>query len=75
VLVVSHAGLLYAAERELGADGARLGNLDGVALELELADKSDPPDLDLLGPLSDIARLCGRVALLTPDQATVPGQI
>lgn len=78
VLVVAHAGLLYAAERELGADGSRLGNLEGVQLEI------DPPGdpgsngaegFDELGPLSDFARYGGRVRLIDADQVTVPGQL
>jgi broad specificity phosphatase PhoE len=77
VLVVSHAGLLYAAERELGADGSRLGNLEGVRLELDATgDLGVDGDLiDELGPLSDIARLGGRVKLLAPDEITVPEQL
>lgn len=75
VLVVSHAGLLYAAERELGADGSRLANLEGIWLELDAQNDADGVSDVELGPLSDIARLAGRVALLAPDQLTVPGQI
>lgn len=67
VLVVSHAGLLYAAERELGAQGSRLANLEGVCLEVDRADE--------IGVLADIARLAGRISLLDPDLATTPHQI
>ncbi|MGH9211359.1 MAG: histidine phosphatase family protein [Acidimicrobiales bacterium] len=77
VLVVSHAGLLYAAERELGADGSRLGNLEGVTLEV---DPADQPGLngrvvDESAPLSDIARYGGRVQLLPSEDVTVPHQL
>jgi broad specificity phosphatase PhoE len=76
VLIVSHAGLIYAAERALGSEGPRLANLEGVCLELD-AVSSDSADDDgaVFGALSDVARLDGRVALLAPDQLTVPGQI
>ena len=77
VLVVSHAGLLYAAERELGQDGTRLANLDGVRLELDRSYQAggDGDSLDELGPLSDIARFAGRIRLLEPEQVTVPNQL
>jgi len=75
--VVSHAGLLYAAERELGQDGTRLANLDGVRLELDRSYQAggDGDSLDELGPLSDIARFAGRIRLLEPEQVTVPNQL
>jgi probable phosphoglycerate mutase len=69
VLVVAHAGLLYLVERELGADGLRLANLDGRWLDL--LDVDGGPS----GRLGDIARLGERLSLLAPDQITVPGQI
>jgi broad specificity phosphatase PhoE len=78
VLVVSHAGLLYAAERELGADGSRLGNLEGVYLEVDCLESDlgvNGEVNDELGPLSDIARFGGRVRLLPPEELTVPNQL
>jgi broad specificity phosphatase PhoE len=65
VLAVAHAGLLYTVERELGADGSRLGNLEGRWLDL----------LDDHGTLARSARLGDRVTLLDPDELTVPNQI
>jgi probable phosphoglycerate mutase len=70
VLVVAHAGLLYLVERELGADGLRLANLDGRWIDLlDGGDRRDPAGI------AGIARLGERISLLTPDQITVPGQI
>jgi broad specificity phosphatase PhoE len=69
VLVVAHAGLLYLVERELGADGLRLANLDGRWLDLLDTDGDDP------ARLAGLARLGERISLLAPDQVTVPGQI
>ena len=69
VLVVGHAGLLYLVERELGADGLRLANLDGRWLDLLDSDGPDP------ARLAGLARLGERISLLAPDQITVPGQI
>jgi broad specificity phosphatase PhoE len=69
VLVVAHAGLLYLVERELGADGLRLGNLDGRWIDVLEGDGHDP------GRLAGIARLGERLSLLEPDQAKVPKQI
>lgn len=84
VLAVSHAGLLYAAEREFGSNGSRLGNLEGVCLELDPLTSSRPDggrlagDDDLgdgLGSLPDIGRLVGRVQLLPAEEVTVPNQL
>jgi probable phosphoglycerate mutase len=76
VLIVSHAGLIYAAERSLGSEGPRLANLEGVCLELDsVSRRATDDDGAVIGALSDVARLDGRVALLAPDQLTVPGQI
>lgn len=69
VLVVAHAGLLYLVERELGADGLRLANLDGRWLDLLDTNGDDP------ARLAGLARLGDRISLLAPDQMTVPGQI
>jgi probable phosphoglycerate mutase len=74
VLVIGHAGLLYMTERALGANGDRLGNLDGRWLSI-----TDPPT-GANGPgeeagLADIARLGDRLSLLPQDEITVPGQI
>jgi broad specificity phosphatase PhoE len=72
VLAVAHAGLLYLVERELGADGLRLANLDGRWLDiLDTPAALDDPN----GRIADIARLGDRLSLLAPDQITVPGQI
>jgi hypothetical protein len=72
VLAVAHAGLLYLVERELGADGLRLANLDGRWLDiLDTPAFADDPG----GRIADIARLGDRLSLLAPDQITVPGQI
>lgn len=65
VLAVAHAGLLYTLERELGADGSRLGNLEGRWVDL----------LDDKGTLARSARLGDRVTLLDPDELTIPNQI
>jgi probable phosphoglycerate mutase len=69
VLVVAHAGLLYLVERELGADGLRLANLDGRWIDVLDGSGDDP------GRLAGLARLGERISLLAPDQITVPGQI
>lgn len=69
VLVVAHAGLLYLVERELGADGLRLANLDGRWVDLVDGNGDDP------ARLTGLARLGDRISLLAPDQLTVPGQI
>lgn len=73
VLIVGHAGLLYSIERALGADGSRVGNLEGRWLELASRDdgSGDPPATP---QLSDVARLGDRLALLPPDQLTMPDQ-
>jgi probable phosphoglycerate mutase len=69
VLVVAHAGLLYLVERELGADGLRLANLDGRWVDLLDGRGGDP------ARIAGLARLGDRISLLAPDQITVPGQI
>lgn len=79
VLAVAHAGLLYTVERELGAEGSRLGNLDGRWVELlpaadQLPAGGDDRDVASLR-LADIARLGERLSLLSPEQLTVPEQI
>jgi probable phosphoglycerate mutase len=74
VLIVGHAGMLYSVERALGADGSRLGNLEGRWLEL--ASRDDGQGNRQAAPqLADIARLGDRLALLPPDQVTMPNQI
>ena len=72
VLMVAHAGLLYMAERALGADGERLGNLDGRWVAL-----GDEPPHANGGErrLADMARLGERINLLPEDEITIPGQI
>jgi broad specificity phosphatase PhoE len=72
VLVVAHAGLLYLVERELGADGTRLANLDGRWVDVLEGDGGRGADPERL---AGIARLGERLSLLSPDQITVPGQI
>lgn len=60
VLVVTHGGLVYAIERQLGAAFVRLPNLGGRWIEL--------------GPDGPVA-LGERVVLVDPDELTVPTQI
>jgi probable phosphoglycerate mutase len=60
VLVVTHGGLVYALERELGAAFVRLPNLGGRWL-----------DVGPEGPLG----LGDRVVLVDPDELTIPAQI
>lgn len=66
VLVVAHAGILYAVERALGDRGERLGNLEGRWFELVTAPGDPVPRL------GDLARLGDRIALLDPEEVTVP---
>jgi broad specificity phosphatase PhoE len=73
VLAVAHAGVLYTLERELGADGERLGNLDGRWVELTPAATAGSGG-DALH-LDEICRLGDRLSLLAPDEVTIPGQI
>lgn len=73
VLIVGHAGLLYSVERALGADGSRVGNLEGRWLELASHDNR-PGHRPATPQLSDIARLGDRQPLLPPDQVTMPDQ-
>jgi broad specificity phosphatase PhoE len=60
VLAVTHGGLVYALERELGAGFVRLPNLGGRWV-----------DVDAGGA----RRLGDRVVLVDPDELTVPNQI
>ena len=60
VLVVTHGGLVYALERELGAPFVRLPNLGGRWLDV--------------GPDGPVA-LGERVVLVDPDELTIPAQI
>lgn len=60
VLVVTHGGLIYALERELGAGFVRLPNLGGRWVDV--------------GPEGPV-RLGDRVVLVDPDELTVPSQI
>lgn len=60
VLVVTHGGLVYALERELGAPFVRLPNLGGRWMDV--------------GPGGPIA-LGERVVLVDPDELTVPAQL
>jgi broad specificity phosphatase PhoE len=76
VLAVAHAGLLYTLERELGADGTRLANLDGrwVQVASDVPAAAGNHDRDTVR-LSDICLLGDRLSLLPSDEITVPGQI
>jgi broad specificity phosphatase PhoE len=69
VLVIAHAGILYALERALGAAGDRLGNLAGRWFELKPASVDGT---EAAVELSDLASLGERIALLSPDELTVP---
>lgn len=69
VLVIAHAGILYALERALGAAGDRLGNLEGRWFELKPASADGNHGA---GELTDLASLGERMALLNPDEVTVP---
>lgn len=75
VLIVGHAGLLYSVERALGEDGSRLGNLEGRWLEVTSHDVDGRGNQPAASELSGIARLGDRLALLPPDQVTMPNQI
>ncbi len=59
VLVVTHAGVVFAVERSLGVEHTRLANTEGRWLTLA----------------GDEPRLGDRVVLAEPDDVTVPGQI
>jgi broad specificity phosphatase PhoE len=75
VLAIAHAGVLYTLERELGAEGSRLGNLDGRWVDLAPAALEPHDDSDHPLHLADVCRLGDRLSLLAPDEVTVPGQI
>jgi probable phosphoglycerate mutase len=64
VLVVTHGGLIYSLERDLGADFARLANAEGRWFEVDA------------GPGAAV-RLGDRVMLAGPDDVpvTTPGQL
>lgn len=68
VLVVGHAGILYAVERALGGHGDRLGNLEGRWFELVGSKANWPEPTDL----TELARLGERITLLEPGEVTVP---
>jgi broad specificity phosphatase PhoE len=59
VLVVTHAGVVFAVERHLGAEHTRLANTEGRWVTLA----------------GDDLRLGERVVLAEPDDVTVPGQM
>jgi broad specificity phosphatase PhoE len=59
VLVVTHAGVVFAVERHLGAQHTRLANTEGRWVTLA----------------GDELRLGDRVVLAEPDDVTVPGQM
>ena len=61
VIAVTHGGVVYAIERQLGAPFDRLANLGGRWVEL--------------GPGGQPRRLGERVVLVDPDELTVPNQI
>jgi broad specificity phosphatase PhoE len=75
VLAVAHAGLLYTLERELGADGTRLANLDGRWVQVSSDAIETMGNHDDTVRLSDICLLGDRLSLLSSDEITVPGQI
>lgn len=60
VLVVTHGGLVYALERQLGASFVRLPNLGGRWVEVDA---------------TGARRLGDRVVLVEPDEITVPTQL
>ena len=59
VLVVTHAGVVFAVERHLGAQHTRLANTEGRWVTVAV----------------DGLRLGDRVVLAEPDDVTVPGQM
>ncbi|MGH9112556.1 MAG: histidine phosphatase family protein [Acidimicrobiales bacterium] len=59
VLVVTHAGVVFAVERQLGVEHTRLANTEGRWVSVAGAE----------------LRLGDRVVLAEPDDVTVPGQI
>ena len=59
VLVVTHAGVVFAVERHLGAEHTRLANTEGRWVTVA----------------GDGLRLGDRVVLAEPDDVTVPGQM
>lgn len=61
VIAVTHGGVVYALEGELGAPFARLPNLGGRWIEI--------------GPGGEPQALGERVLLVDPDELTVPAQI
>lgn len=71
VLVVGHAGTLYALERSIGGEGDRLANLDGRWFELVASgvDGGHDPSFE------DFARLGDRVRLLPTETTTTPQQL
>jgi hypothetical protein len=57
--VVTHAGVVFAVERHLGAEHTRLANTEGRWVTVA----------------GDGLRLGDRVVLAEPDDVTVPGQM
>ena len=61
VIAVTHGGLIYTLEGELGSPFERLGNLVGRWIEV--------------GPGGALLHLGERVVLVEPDELTIPAQI
>lgn len=61
VIAVTHGGLIYVLEGEMGAPFHRLGNLAARWIEI--------------GPGGALLRLGERVVLVDPDELTIPSQI
>ena len=61
VIAVTHGGLIYSIEGELGSPFVRLANLEARWIEV--------------GPGGALERLGERVVLVDPDELTIPSQI
>lgn len=61
VIAITHGGVVYALEGELGLPFERLANLGGRWIEV--------------GPGGELQRLGDRVVLVDPDELTIPAQI
>ena len=61
IIAVTHGGLIYTLEGELGSPFERLGNLVGRWIEV--------------GPGGALLHLGERVVLVEPDELTIPAQI
>lgn len=61
VIAITHGGVVYTLEGELGSPFERLANLGGRWIEV--------------GPGGELQRLGDRVVLVDPDELTIPAQI